>query len=154
MLKSHTWESRPLQFGYNTSKKEGLTLLGWGLTKGSHNPILRGLTITMVINHLINGMILQVRVQTHSGSNRIFRVQPCIPRVWTFGGNPFNLRTYKRILRVVSKSWSLAWIFCFCWSYHWIYHTKSQKKHHFGGTYMGVSLNGGTPQTPQNDHVC
>ena len=28
--------------------------------KGSHNPILRGLTITMVIGHLLDGMILQV----------------------------------------------------------------------------------------------
>ena len=27
--------------------------------KGSHNPFLRGLTITMVINHLLTGMILQ-----------------------------------------------------------------------------------------------
>ena len=31
--------------------------------KGSHNPRNRGLTITMVINHLLNGMILQVAVQ-------------------------------------------------------------------------------------------
>ena len=28
--------------------------------KGSHNPILRGLTITVLTNHLLNGMVLQV----------------------------------------------------------------------------------------------
>ena len=32
--------------------------------KGSHNPILRGLTITMVINYLQTGMMLQVTLGT------------------------------------------------------------------------------------------
>ena len=42
-----------------------LSLFHGHVRKGSHNPILRGLTNNMVVNHFLNGMILEVVVDDY-----------------------------------------------------------------------------------------
>ena len=64
--------------------------------KGSHNPIVLGLTITVVMNHLVNGMILQVAPMApkkcRSGVNGLQNLR----KTWEFV--PFLLRQLERLL--------------------------------------------------------
>ena len=68
-----------------------------------NNPILRGLTITMVINHLLNGMILQVFVYQTAGEKIFIPSSSCrLTKIhlkmvviwWLFKGTRWWLRMF------------------------------------------------------------